>query len=129
MNSRGVFTAILCAALGLAAQPLHAGNVVQRFSGSGSGNTAEFEAHAPWIMEWVVSGEEGQYEVIEIGLIDASTGLYEGVALKSKTAGSGVRLFRKTGRFYFRISASLMNWHIKVSELTEQEAREYKPVH
>jgi len=129
MTKRHVFITVFCAVLGLAVQPLGAEELVTRFSGTGNANTAEFEVRAPWIMEWVVSGEEGQYEVIEIGLIDASTGLYEGVALKSKTAGSGVRMFDKGGHFYFRVSASLMSWYINVKELTEQEAKEYTPVH
>ena len=128
MNTRFALTTALVAALGLACPSLGAEELVANFSGNGSGNTAEFEVHAPWIMEWVVGGEAGQYEVIEIGMVDATTGAYQGVAVRSKTAGSGVRLFDTSGRFYFRVASSLMNWHIKVAELTADEASEYKPV-
>ena len=128
MKTMRVFATALGAALLVAASGASAEEVVARYSGSGSGNTPEFEARAPWIMEWVVSGEEGQYEVIEIGLVNASTGQYEGVAVKSKMAGSGVRLFENSGHYYFRIASSLMNWHINVIELTEDEAKQYQPV-
>ncbi len=128
MKTMRVFATALGAALLVAASGASAEEVVARYSGSGSGNTPEFEARAPWIMEWVVSGEEGQYEVIEIGLVNASTGQYEGVAVKSKMAGSGVRLFENGGHYYFRIASSLMNWHINVIELTEDEAKQYQPV-
>ena len=128
MKMKHAFTAALCAVAAAVAIDAAAEHRVAQFSGSGSGNTPEFEARAPWIMEWVVSGEEGQYEVIEIGLVNASTGQYEGVAVKSKMAGSGVRLFENGGHYYFRIASSLMNWHINVVELTQEEAKQYQPV-
>lgn len=129
MKTKRVIATVLGGALLCAAGSVTAEELVARFSGSASGTTDEFEVHAPWIMEWVVSGHEGQFEVVEIGLIDASTGAYEGITVKSKTAGSGVRLFDKGGNYYFRVSTSLMNWHINVKEISGQEAKEYKPVH
>ena len=129
MKIKSIVTILLGAMLLVVVPSVGAEQLVARFSGTGSDNTDEFEVHAPWIMEWVVSGQEGQYEVIEIGMVDATTGSYQGVAVKSKAAGSGVRLFHGSGRYYFRVSSSLMNWHINVKELTEDEAKEYKPVH
>lgn len=128
MKTRRLFATALGAALLVAASGAGAEELVARFSGSASGATDEFEVRAPWLMEWVVSGHEGQFEVIEIGLVDAGTGTYEGIAVKSKMAGSGARLFDKGGHYYFRVSSSLMNWHINVKQLTEQEAEEYEPV-
>ena len=82
---------------------------------------------APWIIDWTVSGEPGQYDVVDIALVNAKTGAFEGVAVKSKTAGNGVRLFEQGGRYYFRVAASMMNWRIKVLQLTPEEARKYTP--
>ena len=78
-------------------------------------------------MDWLVSGEPGQYEVVDIALVNADTGAFEGVAVRSKTAGNGVRLFDQSGRFYFRVDASMMNWKIKVVQLTPEEAEQYRP--
>jgi len=127
MMTKLVCTAALGIALGMSAQWASAEQVVAQFSGDSAGNTAEFEVHAPWLMDWLVSGEPGQYEVVNIALINAISGGYEGVALKTKTAGNGVRLFDQSGRFYFRVDASMMNWQIKVVQLTRDEAEQYKP--
>lgn len=113
--------------LGFAAQDLAAERLIAQFSGESNRNTGTFEVRAPWIMDWLVSGEAGQYEVVDIALVNANTGVFEGVAVRSKTAGNGVRLFEQSGRFYFRIDASMMNWKIKVIQLSAEEAEQYKP--
>jgi hypothetical protein len=115
--------------LGAVVQDAAAEDVVARFAGSTSGNTREFEVRAPWLMEWLVSGEAAQYEVIEISLVDAKTGTYRGIAVKSKTAGEGLRLFDDGGRYYFRVNSSMMKWRINVIQLSEQEARRYTARH
>ena len=117
----------LCIMLAVAAHDVAAEQEIGQFSGAASGNTAEFEVRAPWVMDWLVSGEPGQYEVVNIALVNAISGAYEGVALKPKTAGNGVRLFDKGGRFYFRVDASMMNWKIKVIQLSAEEAKQYRP--
>ena len=127
MRTRHMVAVALFIALGCVIPGAHAERQVAQFSGDSSGNTAEFEVRAPWVMDWLVSGDPGQYEVVSMALVNASTGSYEGVALKTKTAGNGVRLFEQSGRFYFRVDASLMNWNIKVIQLTAEEAEQYKP--
>jgi hypothetical protein len=127
MRTERLATAALCIALGISAQGVNAEEQVAQFSGNSSGNTREFQAEAPWIMDWLVSGDPGQYEVVDIALVNAITGAYEGAALKTKSAGNGVRLFEQSGRYYFRVNASMMNWKIKVIQLTKAEAEQYKP--
>jgi len=78
-------------------------------------------------MDWLVSGDPGQYEVVDVALVNAITGAFEGVAIKTKTAGNGVRLIEQAGRYYFRVDAAMMKWNIKVVQLTPQEAKQYKP--
>ena len=117
----------LAVILGFAAQNVAAERLIAEFSGEADRNTGDFEVRAPWIMDWLVSGEAGQYEVVDIALVNADTGVFEGVAVRSKTAGNGVRMFEKSGRFYFRIDASMMNWKIKVIQLSAEEAERYKP--
>lgn len=127
MRTKRLFRITLSIALGLATQGVNAEQQIAQFSGGSSGNTREFEVKAPWIMDWLVSGDPGQYEVVDIALVNAITGAYEGAALKSRSAGNGVRLFEQGGRYYFRVNSSMMNWKIKVIQLTPQEAEQYKP--
>jgi hypothetical protein len=127
MRTKGLVAAALGIALGIAAQGVNAEEQIAQFSGGSSGNTAEFAVESPWIIDWLVSGDPGQYEVVDVALVNAITGAYEGIAIKTKTAGNGVRLFDKGGRYYFRVDASMMNWNIKVIQLTTKEAEQYKP--
>ncbi len=127
MMTKQAFMTLLCIALGGFTPVVNAEQLIGTYSVDRSSNTAELEVKSPWIIDWLVSGEPGQYEVVDIALINAVNGAYEGVALKTKSAGNGVRLFEQSGRFYFRVDASMMNWKIKVIQLTEQEADQYKP--
>ena len=127
MRTKRMVAAVLGIALCATAPGIAAEELVARFSGESSGNTAEFTVQAPWIMDWLVSGEAAQYEVINVALVNAVTGAYEGVALKTKTAGNGVRLFDMGGRYYFRVDTSMMNWDIKVIQLSGKEAEQYQP--
>ncbi len=73
-------------------------------------------------------GQEGAYEsAVEVSLSAAGLGSYEGRVLRTKQPGNGVRLFRNSGRFYFRVDASFADWRLKVIELTEEEAAQYTP--
>ena len=127
MLTKKVLMTLFCIALGGFAPVVNAEQLIGTYSGDRSGNTAEFQVEPPWIMDWLVSGDQAQYEAVGFALINAVSGAYEGAALKTKSAGNGVRLFEKGGRFYFRVDASMMNWKIKVIHLTEQEAEQYKP--
>jgi hypothetical protein len=127
MGTKRMAKVALCVALGLAAQGVYAEQQVVQFSGDASGNTAEFSVEAPWILDWLVSGDPGQYEVVDVALVNAATGAYEGAAVRSNSAGNGVRLFDKGGRYYFRVNSSMMNWKLKVFQLTQKEAEQYKP--
>jgi hypothetical protein len=119
MRTKRMVAAVLGIALCATAPGIAAEELVARFSGESSGNTAEFTVQAPWIMDWLVSGEAAQYEVINVALVNAVTGAYEGVALK--------RLFDMGGRYYFRVDTSMMNWDIKVIQLSRKEAEQYQP--
>ncbi|ANO52460.1 hypothetical protein BA177_15850 [Woeseia oceani] len=100
---------------------------VAKYSGSGSFTTAEFEVTAPWILDWRVNSEFQGSMAIEISLVDGGTGFHKGLILQTKRPGNGVRLFRESGRYRFRISSTLARWDLKVEELTREEAEQYTP--
>ncbi len=101
--------------------------LIKQFSGGRSTNTAEFEVKAPWIVDWRVTGELSRVVAVDVSLIDASTGVYQGRVIQTKTAGNGVKLFNESGRYYFRVDATMMNWTLKVIQLTSEEAKSYTP--
>ncbi|MFQ6005311.1 MAG: hypothetical protein ACE5OQ_07385 [Woeseia sp.] len=97
------------------------------FRGSSNMMTSEFAVRAPWILDWRVSGSQTHTMGFEITLLDGKSRMHKGRVLKSYSTGNGVRLFNESGSFRFRISSGLANWHLKVKEITESEARQYTP--
>jgi hypothetical protein len=64
---------------------------------------------------------------VDVALFNASTGEHLGTVVRQKTPGNGVRMFDQSGRFYFRVDATLLDWTLKVIQLTEEEAKAYTP--
>ena len=63
----------------------------------------------------------------DLDLVDGPTGVLEGNILRAKALGNGVRMFNTSGRYRFRVNASFIRWHLKVKELTAEEAKLYTP--
>ena len=101
--------------------------VVVEFSGSNNTTTREFEVQAPWIMNWRVTGNYTNSVGFELMLLDGKTRMHKGVILRLRRTGNGVKIFDESGIFRFRISSGLANWHLKVEEITEEEAKLYTP--
>jgi hypothetical protein len=121
------FLVIIAALLFSVAPAARAEQLIKEFSGSRSTNTVEFEVQAPWIVDWRVSGELSKAVAVDVSLLRAATGAYEGRVIQTKYAGNGVKLFNESGRFYFRVDATMMNWTLKVIQLTKEEAKLYTP--
>jgi len=128
MNGRTITFLFGVALLALGpASSTQAEELVRQFSGERSTNTVEFDVEAPWIVDWRVSGEISRDVAVDVVMFNATTGAYEGRVLHTKSPGNGVRMFEESGRYYFRIDATLMNWSLRVFELTEEEAAAYTP--
>ncbi len=100
--------------------------LVRQFSGDRSTQTAEFEVEAPWLIDWRVNSDFPNSMGVAVVLLNAS-GAYEGLVFKTKTPGNGVRLIRESGRYSFKVDATVANWVIKVEQLTAAEAELYTP--
>ena len=124
-RSRLTFLITLAALAGT--PPSLAEELVAEFQGTWSKRTAEFEVRAPWILDWRVTTDGAYESAVDISLESAPLGVHEGRVLMTKYPGNGVRLFRKEGRFVFRVDASFANWRLKVIQLTEEEAAAYTP--
>ena len=102
--------------------------VVREFSGTASTTTADFEVDGPWILDWRANGDFPAMLGFEVSLIDARNGKHVGRVVKiSDRPADGVSLFKDGGRFRIRVESTLARWHIKIEEISEQDAKLYTP--
>ena len=101
--------------------------LVAEFQGTGNQNTMAFEVKAPWILDWRINSDYNKMVSFDLDLVDGTTGVLEGNILRAKALGNGVRMFNTDGKFRFRINASFVRWHLKVKQLTPEEAALYTP--
>ena len=121
---RTLFTALAIIAAGLGNAAV-AGEVIAEFSGSRNARTATFEVDGPWLLEWRINSNYRMQQAFELNLINAETGFFDSRVLQTRSTGSGLKLFRNTGRFRFEVSANFTDWYLTVEHLTEEEAARY----
>ncbi len=115
-------------ALALTAVPAAAAELVTTFQGTGSTVTREFEVDGPWLLTWRVGSDFPGRLGFELNLLDSMSRRPLGKIKKLRDTGNGLRLFNESGRFRFRVDASLANWHLRIEQLTPEEAAEYTPI-
>ncbi len=118
----GVFAALSCFSSVASGKEL-----VQEFRGSESRTTAEFEVKAPWIVDWRTSGDYPGSMALEVNLVSSPGGEYLGKVVTTKWIDNGVKLFNEGGRYRLQVNSSLINWTLRVEQLTRQEAEAYTP--
>jgi len=122
-----LFSIVLSLLLGSVSMDATSAELVGKFTGTGSGETAEFEVQAPWLLDWLVNSDYPQMLGVEVSLIDAKFGTHVGYVLKTKHAGNGVRLFDEGGRYLLKVDATMARWVLKVEQLSREEAEQYTP--
>jgi len=116
-----------CAVLGLGLNIASAEELIAELQGTGNQTTAEFTVKAPWILDWRINSDYNKMVSFDLDLVDGTTGVLEGNILRAKALGNGVRMFNTSGKYRFRVNASFIRWHLKVKELTAEEAKLYTP--
>ncbi len=101
--------------------------LVREFSGSRSMDTPEFEVEAPWLIDWRVNSNYPSSMGIAVSLAYGGTDAYAGKVFKTKKPGNGLRLMEESGRFRFKVDATIADWTLKVIQLTPEEADQYQP--
>lgn len=105
--------------------------LIAELNGSGNRTTATFTVAAPWILDWRINSEYNKMVSFDLDLLDGNTGVLKGSVVVRKSLGpgleDGVRLFNQGGKFRFRVNGSLVQWYLKVKQLTLAEAEKYKP--
>ena len=109
------------------ASSAQASELVRKFSGSRSTETAEFEVKAPWLVDWRVNSDFPNSMGIAVTLAYGGTGVHAGKVFKTKSPGNGLRFIEESGRSKFKVDAAITDWTLKVIQLNPEEAELYKP--
>jgi len=125
--NRFLFSIAVLAALACFASHASAKELIREFKGSNSKTTSEFEVKAPWIVDWRTSGDYPGSMGIQVNLVSSPGGEHLGKVLITRYVDNGVRLFSESGRYRLQINSSLMNWTLRVEQLTRAEAEAYTP--
>jgi hypothetical protein len=123
--SRTIINSIAVCILLLTTELALAKELVREFRGSRSTTTVVFEVRAPWILDWRMMTDFPGQMAVDISLVEAGSGAFQGSVLKTKWPGNGVRMFDQGGKFQFKIISSLAEWTLKVEQLTREEAEQY----
>jgi hypothetical protein len=118
---------LLALAALLHVHPAAAEQLVADFSGTADTTTREFTVEAPWLLDWRLDADFDQLTALHVWLVNADTGMAVGRVLRRENRGNGVKLFEEAGRYRLRVSTTLARWHLRIRQLTPEEAAEYKP--
>jgi len=124
--SKALIRSLILLAVCCIAPAVQSQGVVVEFQGTTNTTTREFEVQGPWLLNWRITGN---YSAVgfELMLLDGKTRMHKGVILRTRRTGNGVKLFQESGSFRFRISSGLANYHLKVEEISEEDAELYTP--
>lgn len=124
--TKALIRSLILLAVCCIASTVQSQGVVVEFQGTTNTTTREFEVQGPWLLNWRITGN---YRSVgfELMLLDGKTRMHKGVILRTRRTGNGVKLFQESGSFRFRISSGLANYHLKVEEISEEDAELYTP--
>ena len=101
--------------------------LIKEFKGSESRTTAEFKVKAPWVVDWRTTGDYPGTMAMDVHLITSPGSEYVGKIATTKWVHDGVKLLNVDGRFRLKVDSNLINWTLRVEQLTRQEAETYIP--
>lgn len=97
------------------------------FKGTGAKLTPEFEVKGPWLLDWSAGGTMSSVLGIEIALLEGDLLQHKGLVIATHRPGSGTKLFTEGGRYRFRVDSSFVEWRLRVSKITPEEAASMIP--
>jgi len=125
--NRLLFSFAVFAALYCFSPQVDGKQLIREFKGSGNTTTAEFEVRAPWIVDWMTTGDYPGSMGFQVDLVTSPGGEYMGKVVSTKWVDNGVRLFNEGGVYRLQVKANLTNWILRVEQLNKLEAEAYKP--
>lgn len=118
-----VISAVLCCFSSVA----NSKELIKEFKGSESRTTAEFVVKAPWIVDWRTTGDYPGSMAVEVNLVTSPGGQYVGKIVSTKWIDNGVKLLNEGGKYRLVVNSNLINWTLRVEQLTREEAETYTP--
>ena len=125
--NRVLYSVLIFAALCCFSSIANSKELIKEFKGSESRTTAEFEVKAPWIVDWRTTGDYPGSMAVEVNLVTSPGGQYVGKIVSTKWIGNGIKLFNEGGKYRLKVNSSLLNWTLRVEQLTTSEAETYTP--
>jgi len=125
--NRVLYSFIVFAALCCFSSIASSKELIKEFKGSESRTTAEFEVKAPWIVDWQTTGDYPGTMAVEVNLVTSPGGQYVGKIVSTKWIDNGVKLLNEGGKYQLVVNSNLINWTLRVVELTREEAETYTP--
>jgi len=125
--NRVLYSFIVFAALCCFSSIASSKELIKEFKGSESRTTAEFEVKAPWIVDWQTTGDYPGTMAVEVNLVTSPGGQYVGKIVSTKWIDNGVKLLNEGGKCQLVVNSNLINWTLRVVELTREEAETYTP--
>ncbi len=125
--NRVLYSFIVFAALCCFSSIASSKELIKEFKGSESRTTAEFEVKAPWIVDWQTTGDYPGTMAVEVNLVTSPGGQYVGKIVSTKWIDNGVKLLNEGGKYQLVVNSTLINWTLRVVELTREEAETYTP--
>jgi len=123
--NRFLFGSIILTGLCCLSSVAESSELIKEFKGSESRTTAEFEVKAPWIVDWMTTGDYPGVGAIDVHLVGSQGGQYHGKIVSTKWIDNGVKLFDESGIYRLQVSSNLVNWTLRVEQLTRKEAESY----
>jgi len=125
--NRALFILAAFTALSFFSSVADSKELIREFRGSENTTTAEFEVKAPWIVDWMTTGDYPGTMALEVNLVRSPVGEYVGKIVSTRWVDNGVKLFDEGGRYRLQVRSNLVNWRLRVEQLTRQEADAYIP--
>jgi len=125
--NRVLYSFIVFAALCCFSSIASSKELIKEFKGSESKTTAEFVVKAPWIVDWQTTGDYPGTMAVEVNLVTSPGGQYVGKIVSTKWIDNGVKLLNEGGKYQLVVNSNLINWTLRVVELTREEAETYTP--
>jgi hypothetical protein len=121
LNIKGKLIGVVWLLLGL---PLVLGSgtaagqqeVIERFTGSGSGRAGPFRADGPWMLTWRAGSAFPMLAEFAVHLYDARSDRFVGIAVSHTGVGSGQKVIAEPGQYRMVIIGRHVDWAIRIDE-------------
>ncbi len=96
--------------------------VLERSTGSGSGNVGPFRTDGPWMLTWNAQSEFPALAEFAVHLYEARSGRFVGVVVNQTGTGSGQKAILEPGEYRAVVIARAVDWSVRIDEAPREIA-------